>query len=42
MEKTMDLLPSVVVFLAAAHVIAVVYWIYRLASDRQPERKKVQ
>ncbi|ESQ32034.1 hypothetical protein EUTSA_v10005256mg [Eutrema salsugineum] len=40
MEKSMDLVPGLVVFLAAAHVIALVYWIYRLASDRQPQRQK--
>ncbi|XP_066375492.1 uncharacterized protein [Miscanthus floridulus] len=37
-----DLLPLLVVLLIAAHVIALGYWIYRLATDgsRQPARSK--
>lgn len=70
MEKSVDLVPALVTFLAAAHVIALVklfillslslyfeklrfytdrdlvfsqvYWIYRLASDRQPPKQKPQ
>jgi len=42
MENSVDLVPAMVVFLAAVHVIALVYWIYRLASDRPPQRKKIQ
>ncbi|XP_028799083.1 uncharacterized protein LOC114754484 [Neltuma alba] len=29
-----------VVVLIAAHVLALVYWIYRLATERQPQRRK--
>ncbi|XP_019058232.1 PREDICTED: uncharacterized protein LOC109116735 [Tarenaya hassleriana] len=36
----LDLVPALVVLLAAAHVVALVYWIYRLATDRQPQRRK--
>ncbi|KAF2533193.1 hypothetical protein F2Q70_00032381 [Brassica cretica] len=39
MEKSVDLVPALVTFLAAAHVIALVYWIYRLASDRKKMRQ---
>ncbi|EOA21918.1 hypothetical protein CARUB_v10002401mg [Capsella rubella] len=42
MENSVDLVPAIVVFLAAVHVLALVYWIYRLASDRPPQRKKSQ
>ncbi|AQK65048.1 uncharacterized protein [Zea mays] len=37
-----DLLPLLVVLLIAAHVLALGYWIYRLATDgsRQPARSK--
>ncbi|XP_074586230.1 uncharacterized protein LOC141841927 [Curcuma longa] len=31
------LLPALVVLLIAAHVFALVYWIYRLATDKQPQ-----
>ncbi|CAN6287967.1 unnamed protein product, partial [Urochloa humidicola] len=38
----LDLLPLAVVLLIAAHVLALGYWIYRLATDgsRQPARSK--
>ncbi|PUZ38619.1 hypothetical protein GQ55_9G211600 [Panicum hallii var. hallii] len=38
----LDLLPLLVVLLIAAHVLALGYWIYRLATDgsRQPARSK--
>uniref|UniRef100_A0A7N0TA14 Uncharacterized protein n=1 Tax=Kalanchoe fedtschenkoi TaxID=63787 RepID=A0A7N0TA14_KALFE len=35
-----DALPVVVVVLIAAHVIALVYWIYRLATEKQSARRK--
>ncbi|XP_066335342.1 uncharacterized protein [Miscanthus floridulus] len=37
-----DLLPVLVVLVIAAHVLALGYWIYRLATDgsRQPARSK--
>nr|ACG47134.1 hypothetical protein [Zea mays] len=37
-----DLLPLLVVLLIAVHVLALGYWIYRLATDgsRQPARSK--
>ncbi|XP_062205039.1 uncharacterized protein LOC133907054 [Phragmites australis] len=37
-----DFLPLLVVLLIAAHVLALGYWIYRLATDgsRQPARSK--
>ncbi|KAJ8491214.1 hypothetical protein OPV22_012935 [Ensete ventricosum] len=34
--------PFFVVVLMVAHVSALVYWIYRLASDRPPPRTKTQ
>ncbi|KAJ0030907.1 uncharacterized protein LOC116134992 [Pistacia vera] len=36
----LDLVPYMVVLLIAAHVLALVYWIYRLATERQPQRRK--
>uniref|UniRef100_A0A2P2ISG5 Transmembrane protein n=1 Tax=Rhizophora mucronata TaxID=61149 RepID=A0A2P2ISG5_RHIMU len=36
----LDLVPLMVVILIAVHVLALVYWIYRLATDRQPQRRK--
>ncbi|KAK3157788.1 hypothetical protein QOZ80_2AG0128020 [Eleusine coracana subsp. coracana] len=37
-----DLVPLLIVLLIAAHVLALGYWIYRLATDgsRQPARSK--
>uniref|UniRef100_A0A7N1A0I4 Transmembrane protein n=1 Tax=Kalanchoe fedtschenkoi TaxID=63787 RepID=A0A7N1A0I4_KALFE len=35
-----DALPMMVVVLIAAHVIALVYWIYRLATEKQSARRK--
>ncbi|KAB1996173.1 hypothetical protein ERO13_A13G178900v2 [Gossypium hirsutum] len=36
----LDLVPVLVVLLIAAHVFALVYWIFRLATDKQPQRRK--
>ncbi|XP_073050967.1 uncharacterized protein [Primulina eburnea] len=36
----LELVPLLVVLLIAAHVIALVYWIYRLATEKQPQRAK--
>ncbi|XP_047953835.1 uncharacterized protein LOC125200109 [Salvia hispanica] len=36
----LDLVPLVVVLLIVAHVLALVYWVYRLATDKQPGRTK--
>ncbi|KAK3439648.1 hypothetical protein EUGRSUZ_C04026, partial [Eucalyptus grandis] len=36
----MDAAPYLVVLLIAAHVFALVYWIYRLATEKQPQRRK--
>ncbi|OAY53566.1 uncharacterized protein LOC110610651 [Manihot esculenta] len=36
----LDLVPLLVVLLIAAHVLALAYWIYRLATDKQPQRRK--
>ncbi|XAR71469.1 hypothetical protein NMG60_11028743 [Bertholletia excelsa] len=36
----LDVVPLLVVILIAAHVLALVYWIYRLATDKQPQRRK--
>ncbi|KAK4600521.1 hypothetical protein RGQ29_010248 [Quercus rubra] len=36
----LDAVPFVVVLLIAAHVLALVYWIYRLATEKQPQRRK--
>ncbi|KAK9207758.1 hypothetical protein WN944_000104 [Citrus x changshan-huyou] len=36
----LDLVPLIVVLLIAAHVFALVYWIYRLATEKQPQRRK--
>ncbi|MBA0807053.1 hypothetical protein Gohar_022881 [Gossypium harknessii] len=36
----LDLVPMLVVIIIAAHVFALVYWIFRLATDTQPERRK--
>ncbi|TQE11237.1 hypothetical protein C1H46_003243 [Malus baccata] len=38
----LELVPIVVVLLIVAHVLALVYWIYRLATEkeRQPQRRK--
>ncbi|KAL9313241.1 hypothetical protein ACSQ67_018693 [Phaseolus vulgaris] len=35
-----DALPMLVVILIAAHVLAMVYWIYRLATQKQPQRRR--
>ncbi|KAI5556080.1 hypothetical protein POPTR_018G014101v4 [Populus trichocarpa] len=36
----LDLVPLMVVLLAVAHVLALAYWIYRLATEKQPQRNK--
>ncbi|KAM7459633.1 hypothetical protein LguiA_036627 [Lonicera macranthoides] len=36
----LELVPLMVVILVVAHVLALVYWIYRLATERQPQRRK--
>ncbi|GMY29127.1 Transmembrane protein [Fagus crenata] len=36
----LDVVPLMVVVLIAAHVFALVYWIYRLATEKQPQRRK--
>ncbi|XP_044472016.1 uncharacterized protein LOC123200731 [Mangifera indica] len=36
----LDLVPYLVVLLIVVHVFALAYWIYRLATDRQPQRRK--
>ncbi|EPS58641.1 hypothetical protein M569_16174 [Genlisea aurea] len=36
-----DFVPLMIVVLVVAHVLALVYWIYRLATDKQPQRRKV-
>ncbi|KAK4349535.1 hypothetical protein RND71_032290 [Anisodus tanguticus] len=36
----LEALPLLVVILIAAHVLALVYWIYRLATEKQPQRTK--
>ncbi|KAF7817318.1 Transmembrane protein [Senna tora] len=36
----LDAVPFLVVVLIAAHVLALVYWIYRLATEKQPQRRK--
>ncbi|XP_018833637.1 uncharacterized protein LOC109000993 [Juglans regia] len=36
----LEAVPLMVVVLIAAHVLALVYWIYRLASEKQPQRRK--
>ncbi|CAN8256700.1 unnamed protein product [Cochlearia groenlandica] len=36
----LDLVPALVVLLAAAHVIALGYWIYRLSTDRRAQSQR--
>ncbi|KAG7020426.1 hypothetical protein SDJN02_17110 [Cucurbita argyrosperma subsp. argyrosperma] len=36
----LEAIPLVIVLLIAAHVFALVYWIYRLATQKQPPRTK--
>ncbi|KAL7112031.1 hypothetical protein ABFS83_05G128300 [Erythranthe nasuta] len=36
----LDIVPLVVVLLIVAHVLALVYWIYKLATQKQPPRAK--
>ncbi|KAH7674751.1 hypothetical protein IHE45_08G093700 [Dioscorea alata] len=38
----LEAVPLLVVVLMAAHVLALVYWMYRLATDKQqPQRTKM-
>uniref|UniRef100_A0A0A9GKR4 Transmembrane protein n=1 Tax=Arundo donax TaxID=35708 RepID=A0A0A9GKR4_ARUDO len=41
-SSILDTVPLFVVVLLAAHVLALVYWMYKLASDKQPPRRKTQ
>ncbi|CAH1417398.1 unnamed protein product [Lactuca virosa] len=36
----LEVVPFIVLVLIAAHVIALVYWIYRLATEKLPGRRK--
>uniref|UniRef100_A0A0A0L5I3 Transmembrane protein n=1 Tax=Cucumis sativus TaxID=3659 RepID=A0A0A0L5I3_CUCSA len=36
----LDVVPFIVVILITAHVLALVYWIYRLVTDNRPQRRK--
>ncbi|KAG7029467.1 hypothetical protein SDJN02_07806 [Cucurbita argyrosperma subsp. argyrosperma] len=36
----LEAMPFIVVLLIAAHVFALVYWIYKLAAQKQPPRRK--
>ncbi|XP_071918268.1 uncharacterized protein [Coffea arabica] len=36
----LEAVPLLVVILIAAHVLALVYWIYRLATEKLPQRTK--
>ncbi|PVH66385.1 hypothetical protein PAHAL_1G230900, partial [Panicum hallii] len=38
----LDAVPLFVVVLLAAHVLALVFWMYKLASEKQPPRRKTQ
>ncbi|CAL5022128.1 unnamed protein product [Urochloa decumbens] len=38
----LDSVPLFVVLLLAAHVLALVFWMYKLASEKQPPRRKTQ
>ncbi|KAG0532927.1 hypothetical protein BDA96_04G147300 [Sorghum bicolor] len=38
----LDAVPLFVVILLAAHVLALVFWMYKLASEKQPPRRKTQ
>ncbi|CAL4887982.1 unnamed protein product [Urochloa decumbens] len=38
----LDSVPLFVVVLLAAHVLALVFWMYKLASEKQPPRRKTQ
>ncbi|XP_020093657.1 uncharacterized protein LOC109713836 [Ananas comosus] len=38
----LDVVPLLVVVLIAAHVLALAYWIYRLATDRQTQSQQPQ
>ncbi|CAM6101377.1 unnamed protein product [Calypogeia fissa] len=37
----LDYMPFVVGALIAAHLLAFAYWIYRVAVEKQPQRRKV-
>lgn len=36
----LEAVPFLVVLLIAVHVLALVYWIYRVATEKQPQRRK--
>ncbi|PIA40903.1 hypothetical protein AQUCO_02400160v1 [Aquilegia coerulea] len=36
----LEAVPLLVVVLITAHVLALVYWIYRLATEKLPQRRK--
>ncbi|KAL1290996.1 hypothetical protein HN51_059545 [Arachis hypogaea] len=36
----LDTVPLIVVILIGAHVVALVYWIYRLATQKQPQQRR--
>ncbi|CAN6458877.1 unnamed protein product [Victoria cruziana] len=38
----LDFIPFLVVALVVVHLVALVYWIYRLATEKQPQRRKTQ
>ncbi|RCV06329.1 hypothetical protein SEVIR_1G155700v4 [Setaria viridis] len=38
----LDAVPLFVVVLLAVHVLALVFWMYKLASEKQPPRRKTQ
>ncbi|KAH7688077.1 hypothetical protein IHE45_03G008500 [Dioscorea alata] len=37
----LEAMPLLAVVLMAAHVLALVYWMYRLATDKQSQKKKL-
>ncbi|KAJ1279111.1 hypothetical protein BS78_04G130600 [Paspalum vaginatum] len=39
-SRVLDAVPLFVVVLLAAHVLALVFWMYKLATDKQPPRRK--
>ncbi|KQJ94642.1 uncharacterized protein LOC100835029 [Brachypodium distachyon] len=41
-SHVLDSVPLFVIVLGAVHVLALVYWIYKLASQKQPTRSKTQ
>ncbi|KAM7486723.1 hypothetical protein LguiA_002732 [Lonicera macranthoides] len=39
-QPVIELVPLVAVILILAHVLGLVYWIYKLATQKQPEKRK--